>query len=1059
MKFFRFLTLIVSLAFPCVLLGQSTNASLTGVVDDSSKAVIPGVSITAINTETGVRSQTLTNSSGQYVLPTLNPGSYRIEVDKEGFRGIIEAGLVLHVQDVIQMNFHMALGSSSETVTVNANSLQLNTTDASVSTVIDRTFVENMPLNGRSFQDLISMTPGVVTQTPQTVASIGNNGDFSVNGQRTESNYYSVDGVSANTGSGYPSGYAQSATGGTIAASTALGTTQALLSVDALQEFRVQSSTYSAEYGRSPGGQFSFVTRSGTNQLHGGIFEYLRNNYFDANNWFNDYYGTPEPALRQNDFGGTLGGPVLIPKLYDGRNRSFFFVSYEGLRLTLPQAASLQYVPSNSLRQASQVSSTVIASILNAFPLPTGSEATIACNNTTYACPTGQPVGTSVASGLAQLVRSYALPSQIDSTSARIDQTISPKLALFFRFGDTPSSSSTRNLSTSDRLKFSILNYTLGATSQFTPALSNEARFGLTYGKSPQSLTLDNFGGAVPIDLAGAMGANGYSSAFPEFYLYISGVRSSYIYTEAPHQSNNQWNLVDTLSLNVRKHQIKVGFDYRRISSPLSPVSPSVFAEFTSSASVIANSAALLSISKYNQANPIFHQAALFAQDDWRIVPALSLSMGIRWEVSPPPGATSGELPYTLEGNVGDPSSLSVAPAGTSLWHTTYHNFAPRLGVAWTAHNNPGWETVVRAGGGVFFDSDNQFSTQGFWGLGFSATNSLSRVPLPATSSELGFGISVTAPYEGTSVYAFPSHLQLPYSLQWNTTVEQALGAQQSLTMSYVGSNGRRLVNESLLSVATLNPNLAATIYYFSGNLTSNYQALQVKFQRSIRRGIQALASYSWAHSLDYGSTGQSLPATRASSDFDVRNNFQAGISWDIGQTYRNKWANAVLAHWSLDGRVLARSGFPITLTGSLFLDPQGNYYYGGLNYKSGVAQYLYGSQYPGGWRLNPAAFVANTSGNSNGDVPRNHFRGFDATQVNTAVRREFPLHDEIKLQFRAEAFNILNHPIFGYVDPTLSDSTFGEATKTLNQSLGSVASQYQQGGPRSMQFALKVLF
>ena len=269
-----------------------------------------------------------------------------------GFSTAVSTPITLNVAQNAVLDFKMQVGSEDQTVNVDASGLTINTTDASVSTVIDRKFVENIPLNGRSFQDLISLTPGVVTQSPQAFSSLGANGDFSVNGQRTESNYYMVDGVSANTSAGNAFGSASAANGGTVPGATALGTTQSLLSVDALQEFRVESSTYSAEYGRSPGGQFSFVTRSGTNDLHGSAFDYLRNNVFDANDWFNDYYGRPATALRQNDFGGTIGGRVLLPKLYNGKDKAFFFVSYEGLRVTQPQGATVQYVPDSTLRQA-----------------------------------------------------------------------------------------------------------------------------------------------------------------------------------------------------------------------------------------------------------------------------------------------------------------------------------------------------------------------------------------------------------------------------------------------------------------------------------------------------------------------------------------------------------------------------------------------------------------------------------------------------------------------------------------------------------------------------------
>lgn len=248
------------------------------------------------------------------------------------------------------------------------------------------------------------MTPGVVTQSPQSQSSIGVSGDFSVNGQRTESNYYTVDGVSANTGVGSGAGFPTPGTGGTLSSSTALGTTQSLISVDALQEFRVQSSTYSAAYGRSPGGQFSLVTRSGTKKFHGSGFDYLRNNYFDANNWFNNLYGTPASALRQNDFGGTFGGPIVLPFLHRARDNTFFFVSYEGLRLTQPQATSVQYVPDLAMRKQA---ASVLQPILNAFPLPT---------------PGGIDYGTATTPSLAQFIQGYALPARIDSTSVRLDQ-------------------------------------------------------------------------------------------------------------------------------------------------------------------------------------------------------------------------------------------------------------------------------------------------------------------------------------------------------------------------------------------------------------------------------------------------------------------------------------------------------------------------------------------------------------------------------------------------------------------------------------------------------------
>ena len=486
-----FLTLglfLVSLA----AVSQSTNATISGGVTDPAGNFILDADVKIANDATGIVYSARTNSSGMYLVPILPPGQYHVQVSKPGFRTIIKADVTLNVQSAVALNFTLPVGATSESITVDAASSEINTTNASVSTVVDRKFVENMPLNGRSFQDLISMTPGVVTQSPQSQAGTqypGYNGDFSVNGQRTESNYYTVDGVSANVGAGYATGYAQAANGGTVSASTALGTTQSLVSVEALQEFRISSSTYSAEYGRSPGGQFSFLTRSGTNEFHGVAFDYLRNDVFDANDWFNNHYDRAQPALRQNDFGGTLGGPVTIPRLYHGTKRTFFFVSYEGLRLTQPQSASIQYVPDASLRQNA---SSVLQPILNSFPAPS---------------PDGIDYPTA---GLAEFIQAYSTPSAIDNTSVRIDHNLRPNMAVFFRFSNSPSSATSRSLSSLTKQSSNTQTYTWGSTAQFAGNRANELRLGYTTSTAALHVSLDDFGGATPADLAQALGIGAY---------------------------------------------------------------------------------------------------------------------------------------------------------------------------------------------------------------------------------------------------------------------------------------------------------------------------------------------------------------------------------------------------------------------------------------------------------------------------------------------------------------------------------------------------------------------
>jgi hypothetical protein len=455
---------------------------------------------------------------------------------------------------------------------------------------------------------------------------------------------------------------------------------------------------------------------------------------------------------------------------------------------------------------------------------------------------------------------------------------------------------------------------------------------------------------------------------------------------------------------------------------------------------------------------PVFNELALFAQDEWRIQPRLSLSLGLRWEFDPPPTEQHGFDAFTILGNLADPASLQLAPRGISLWRSTYYNFAPRLGVAWIANDASGKQTVVRAGGGVFFDTANEIAALGYSSLGFFAQQIGVGVPIPYTSSELNVPISLTPPYDSAPIIAFPAHLQLPYTLEWSASLQQELGPHQFFTVNYVGANGRRLLNLQEFDLSQLNPHFE-TVEYPAPGITSNYQALEFQLQRSVSRGLQALASYTWSHAIDFGSQSYTLPLQRGDSDFDVRQNFQGAISWDLPNPRSKSIVSLAVRGWGLDARLSTHSAFPVTLNGSVTTDPgTGAIYNGNLNLVPDQPIYIHGHQFPGGRSINPAAFCLPNSCTGT-TAPRNFTRGFSTTQFNTALRRTFPVYDQLHLQFRAEVFNLFNHPNFGYIDPTYTDATFGQAIKMLNASLGTMASQYQQGGARSMQFALRLTF
>jgi hypothetical protein len=1033
------LVLLLPIGMPA--LGQSSSAAaVNGIVQDTTDARIPNANVKLINTDTGTESNSKTNKDGIFTVPSVLPGHYRLQIERDGFDTTQLTGITLNVGDNKQVIIRMKVGSSKETVTVDGSDLTINTTDGSVSTVVDRNFAANIPLNGRSFQDLISMTPGVVTASPQTSGtSPGSTGDFSINGQRTESNYYIVDGVSANVGAG-PSATQGYGVAGVLAATSALGTTQNLLSVDDLQEFRVESSSYSAEYGRSPGGQLTFVTRSGTNDYHGSAYDYLRNGWFDANDWFNDELGEPKQELHQNDFGGTFGGPLKIPHLYQGKDKTFFFASYEGLRMTEPVAASLQYVPDEYMRAQAPAE---IQPWLNAFPLPS---------------PNGIDYGNAQTPSLAQFFQAYTVPGSIDSTSIRIDQTFTPKFSAFFRFADTPSSVGSRISSILTNESANTQTYTFGATYAFSPSVTDQLRLGYARSFSGSSSVLDSFGGATPVDLGRAMGnTTGVTgqTVNAEVLIDVAGVGFAYLNVPVADSSQHQWNLIDTLDLTHGTQHWKLGADFRQISTLQTPDPIAVYGEYDSVQSVLSNLADFAEYGKYLPSTPVFNQLALFLQDDWRITNRLSLSGGLRWELAPPPHNSNGPQPYAVEGNFSNPGSLTLAPSGTPLWHTSWYNFAPRLGVAWQAHAVPHWATVLRSGGGVFFDTSNEIAGPGFLAFGFSTLAEYSSIPLPLTAAQQNVSVNIAPPY--TNLDVFPTQFQLPYTLEWNTSLEQGLGENNLLTISYIGSAGRRLNARQESSLTELNP-LFGTVNY-PRSVTSDYDALQIKFQRNVSKGVSVLAAYTWSHSIDYGSNFDALPVTRGNSDFDVRNNFQAGITWELPHPRASSFVDGLLDGWAVDGRILTRTAYPITLDGNLETDPAtGSRSYTNVNIVPNQPIYIYGGQFPGGRSLNPAAFAFPT-GTNPGNAPRNFVRGFGESQINFAAKRDFRLSERVHLQFRAEAFNIFNHPNFGYVDPTLTDATFGQATMTLNQSLGTVASQYQQGGPRSMQFALHLAF
>ena len=927
------------------------SASLTGIITDASGAVVPGVKVELVENATQTKQMAASNASGFYSIATVMPGKYTLTVMANGFQTEVRSNVAVEVGAKLSIDFALHVGSESQQVTVDGSGEQINTIDATVSTVIDRQFVENLPLNGRSFQSLITLSPGT-EMVPS--GGVGQSGEVSVNGQRTEANYYTIDGISANTGASVStSGYTGAGFAGATPQESALGTTQSIVSIDALQEFRASTSSYSAEYGRTPGGQFSFSTRAGTNQYHGSLFEFLRNTDLDAANVF-DTTKLPE---RQNDFGGTIGGFLDIPHLYNGRDKTFFFFSYEGLRLQQPVASQLYEVPSQTLRTTAPAA---LQPFLNAFPVSTSPD---------------------LGDGLSYYNSGYSAPSTLDTVSIRMDHKISDKLSIFGRYSTVPSQSSARqptDLAQVDATTINVKAAAIGLNYLISSHLADEFRIGVTGNDNKSQRYLDDFGGATPFNISGIPGLA--DNSWLTFFLFYG----TYPYYLLEPQSNKQRqiNVVDSLTHTIGRHNLKYGVDYRRLltSEELPPLWEVGY--YFDEASVLANDPAGLFV--YTQAinmKAALSNYSLYAQDEWKATPRLSASLGVRWDLNPPPTDVNGNTPYTVN-QITDLSTVAIAAKNSPLWKTVYTNFAPRVGVAYQINNTPGRETVLRAGGGLFYDTGTALSAEGYYGVGTTGFGNYTGIcpadasaATPCASGQGGFPASsqevaaaptpnANAPYNA-AVWGYDPNLKAPYTGQWNVAIEQAFGAQQSLNINYVASASRRLLTQHVYYPQNAPFDNAAFsagagLYITTNGASSDYNSLQVKFDRKLSHGLQLLASYTWSHGFDDATTNFTIyQLERAPSDYDIRNNFQLALSYNVGGHYDNRLVNYALTNWSIDARVSARSALPVDITQSQT-----------INTSSGVPSdfhpdrvpntplYVYGSEYPGGRAINYNAFT-----------------------------------------------------------------------------------------------------
>jgi hypothetical protein len=1034
-----------------------STANVSGEVEDTSGARLPSVAIKLLNLQTGNENAETTDAAGAFLIPGVLPGLYSMQVQRDGFAAVHLTGLSLSLGESREFLIKLRLSTVEQTVEVDASGQSLNTEDAQMTTVVDSHLVRDLPLNGRSFQDLIAMTPGSVSVSPQ----VPRTGGFSVNGQSPDTNTYWVDGISANFGSGSLDGCLKVPAVGQYASVTSLGTTHGLVALDALQEFRVIASTASAQYGSAPGGQFSLLTRQGTNQIHATAYAYLRNGYFDATDWFGRYNGEENNLYYyQQDIGGSLGMPFIFGRQKAIQSRTQFFGSYEEMHVQQRTAPLVLYMPSNQwILEAPPPVQTAFLAFFG-LSIPPGG----------YNPPFGS--GSNGPALIKDIYFQSSPPSFLKSMDFRVDHTLSANFSGFLRFGNTPSGSQASLLLTATNAKLSNQSLTLGLDGQVSSQAGNEFRLGWARAGSS---TISSLGlgysslyapppGSAPVDLPAALGSPGASNdTRSELYMRIAGIGDTSAWTDGGTNALRQLELRDTFSLQRGTHLIRFGMDARNLHSAVRPLPWTIEADYLNSDSILANSADFLILRRNEPAHPVFEQFAAFVQDQWRVARNLTVNPGLRWDVSPPPSSSDSRDAFRVNGDPDSPAPLSVSPRGTPLWQTDWRAFGPRIGIAWQpgreAGDEPGRDLILRGGLGFIVDSPNRAAAPAFTALGFRSTSVLRNANIPTTATAPP---SPDAPSAESLGYIFPQALRDPYSLQWNVSLERAAGEHESVVVSYVGASGIDLLLPQRRQIASATTPLQEVVTFPSG-FSSRFDSFQAGYRGQYRSRLAWMTSYVWGHGLDFGSPNPWAAPTRGNADTDVRHNLQAAVSWTLPQVTGRTLVHNALSGWGVDGRFFLRSGYPVDVLGNLFHDPgTGEQFYTGANLIPGKPLYLSESSLPGGRMLNGGPNAAEGAfqlpvGASQGNAPRNIARGFGAQQLSFSLHRDIHLYNQLYLQLRGDLFNVSNSPDFGYIVPNLTDELFGQPTLSLNQSYGQTGSLYQPGGPRSLQWMFRI--
>ena len=899
-------------------------------------------------------------------------------------------------------------GTVSATVMVMSSAADVNSTISTLGNTITTGSIQELPIQGRSFAGLLTLTPGVVGPGTNSTTNTFQDRYWAANGQRSSSNSFVVDGVSANFGI-TPGGESPGpSAAGNMPALTASGGANGLATLGATQEVQIQTPANEPEHGRVAGAHLEVITRAGTNEFHGSLFHFFGNDALDASDWFANSRSLKQPDKSLNTFGGTFGGPIK-------RDHTFFFASYEGLRLRQPMVG-ITDVPSLSARAAAPAA---LRSFFDAFPVPNGA---------------------SRADGFAEFASSFANLARHDAGSFRLDHVLTDRTSIVGRYSFADSSATQRgpggfSLNTTNR----IHSRSQTITGSLSHMLSSTAIFELRANYSRLSVNgsyvLDEFGGARP---AGFFPAS-------SFTFDLSSRNAAWMTGDEQSNLQRQFNAVGSSSILRGDHSFKFGGDYRRLS-PRIGLRPSEENALFDGVAQALNGVPLRAnhLSFVDSQNPVFQSLSLFAQDEWRQTSRLTLTYGLRWELAPPP-STNDLQPFAVD-QANDPTTLKLAAPGSSLWKTTFLNFAPRAGAAYHLSDKSGRELVLRGGGGILYD------------LGQDRSGDIFANSIPFVSGS-----------SGLPLLAYDPHLKLPYVINWNVTLDQSLGSLQTLSATYLGSSGKRLLHTATL--LDQNPDFSF-LRLTTNRGNSDYDALQIRFERRQRDRLGALVSYTLARSFDNvsdDSTRRAIIASlnpeadRGPSDFDIRHQLTGYLNYDLPSPVSKGIGNKLLRNWAVDSIFNARSAKPLNVVyliptsfGVAYLRP---------NVVDGASLYVSDPAVAGGRRINPTAFLV-PSDLQQGNLSRNSLRGFPLYQVDLALRRKFSFSEQLALRVQADAFNVFN--IANFEDPLGNDLVtgnqtlaFGQSTAMRGRSLssGGFPSFYSFGGARALRFSVKLEF